>query len=155
MYSLNLARRVIDISSEQVAAYLSLSHHRSPSTFGELNWDEDVYDFASWYIITLLEISQKIHSLSAQNIMTSTEGETVAIGNLVKDKLLDAVVRWKVVQRPAVSASVRLLGDEIMLERITSSDSGSTAEHEVLTAAAWICGELCGCVFSLLLPSSY
>lgn len=67
-------------------------------------------------------------------------------GPELKDALIDVVVRVKAIRSYAVKHCARLLGDETYVNNATVSDiaiagSEKTAWAQVLSAAAWICGE--------------
>lgn len=69
------------------------------------------------------------------------------VGDIIRDQLVDIVVRVRQVRRYAVQVSMRVLGDDTFLGE---NDSGLNNEgsgcQEVLWAAAWICGEYGRCV---------
>ncbi|KAI8068421.1 adaptin N terminal region-domain-containing protein [Gongronella butleri] len=69
--------------------------------------------------------------------MTHTAG--VNVGELLTNQLMDVAVRVKSVREYAVGQMFRLLSDREFLETCKKRD----ANIDVLTAAAWICGEYC------------
>lgn len=67
-------------------------------------------------------------------------------GPELKDSLIDVAVRVKAIRPYAVKLCSRLLGDDVYVNNATSHDNGTgknekTGPSEVLSAAAWICGE--------------
>ncbi|CAO3581359.1 unnamed protein product [Absidia cylindrospora] len=77
-----------------------------------------------WYVSILVGI-------------THTAG--VNVGELLMNQLMDVAVRVKSVREYCVKQMFRLLSDRQFLETCKKRDSNI----EVLTAAAWICGEYC------------
>lgn len=136
-YRLTLARRIIAITSEQASEYFS---RPTSFSYSEQDWSEESHDFASWYIFTLAEVANKIHALQTWDSYGRPDTAQLSVGSLIKEKLVDATVRWGITRRPGVSAAVKALDDDQVLERVTSKERG-TGEDDVLIAAAWICGE--------------
>ncbi|KAI7902277.1 adaptin N terminal region-domain-containing protein [Cokeromyces recurvatus] len=77
-----------------------------------------------WYISVLVELAY--HS-------------GVNVGELLTNQLMDVTVRVKSVREYSVKQMYRLLQDKSFLETAKKRDSNI----EVLSAAAWICGEYC------------
>lgn len=88
---------------------------------------QDVYanvtDF-EWYISVLVDLAYVAR---------------VNIGAEIREQLVDITGRVRAARRYAVQVMVKLLSDDSFLHN--ASDEGGC--HEVLWAAAWICGEYC------------
>ncbi|KAI8380160.1 adaptin N terminal region-domain-containing protein [Blakeslea trispora] len=82
-----------------------------------------INDF-EWYLSVLVDI---------------TYAAGVNVGETLTDQLMDVSVRVKSVREYAVKQMYRLLQDKQFLETAKKRD----ANIEVLSAAAWICGEYC------------
>lgn len=86
----------------------------------------NVNDF-KWYVSVLIDLAYIARA---------------PVGPIIRDQLVDVVVRVRQVRQYAVQVCMRVLGDETLLY---GSGSGTDAEgtgcQEVLWAAAWICGE--------------
>ncbi|KAG0187198.1 AP-3 complex subunit delta-1 [Apophysomyces sp. BC1034] len=87
------------------------------------NQYQNVTNF-EWYITTLVGI---------------TYASGVNVGDVLTGQLMDVSVRVKSVRPFAVRQMFRLLSDKQFLETVKKRDSNI----EVLSAAAWICGEYC------------
>ncbi|KAI5116434.1 hypothetical protein M0805_000213 [Coniferiporia weirii] len=89
---------------------------------------DDLYSNVSdfeWYVSVLIDLAYVARA---------------PVGDVIRDQLVDIVVRVKQVRRYAVQMSMRILEDETFLSGSGSDGEGAGCQ-EVLYAAAWICGE--------------
>ena len=96
----------------------------------------DVYgnitDF-EWYLSVLIDLAYVSRS---------------AVGDIIKDQLIDLTVRVKQLRKYATQLCLRILSDETFIMGSNSDgESEGSGCQEVLGAAAFICGEFCGCVY--------
>lgn len=95
----------------------------------------NVSDF-EWYVSVLVDLAYVARA---------------PVGSIIRDQLMDIVVRVRQVRRYAVQVCMRLLGDETFTqaERLDVNSLGNDASsapegsgcQDILWAAAWICGE--------------
>lgn len=83
----------------------------------------NVDDF-DWYISVLVDLAYVAK---------------VDIGPRIRDQLIDVALRVKAARPYAVQVMAKLLMDDTFL--VNSKDDGSCVE--ILSAAAWVCGEYC------------
>ncbi|THH03450.1 hypothetical protein EW145_g6241 [Phellinidium pouzarii] len=84
----------------------------------------NISDF-EWYVSVLVDLAYVARA---------------PVGEIIRDQLVDIVVRVKQVRRYAVQVSMRILADDAFLDGGGSDCEGAHCQ-EVLYAAAWICGE--------------
>ncbi|KAH8101043.1 Adaptor protein complex AP-3 delta subunit [Phellopilus nigrolimitatus] len=86
----------------------------------------NVSDF-EWYVSVLVDLAYVARA---------------PVGEMIRDQLIDIVVRVKQVRRYAIQISMRILGDETFISGSGNGPDGEGAGcQEILAAAAWICGE--------------
>jgi AP-3 complex subunit delta-1 len=87
---------------------------------------DNVADF-EWYLSVLIDLAYVL---------------SVSIGAQIHDQLVDVGGCMRAARSYAVKLIVKVLSDDTFL--LHTGEQGSCSE--VLWAAAWICGEYCGCV---------